>query len=103
MPGAVLRRPLRLWAVIGRCAVPRDATGGWISWRPCGRAPVEPQLTSSASIPYSLPQRLLRRRITDECFIAAAQASADQVGPELRAKGMLFPASQNILETEVTT
>jgi malate dehydrogenase (oxaloacetate-decarboxylating)(NADP+) len=43
------------------------------------------------------------RRITDACFIAAAEASADQVGPELRAKGMLFPSQANILETEVTT
>src|SRR6266481_5005566 len=43
------------------------------------------------------------RRITDECFIAAAQASADQVGPDLRAKGMLFPSQSNILETELTT
>jgi malate dehydrogenase (oxaloacetate-decarboxylating)(NADP+) len=43
------------------------------------------------------------RRITDECFIVAAQASADQVGPDLRAKGMLFPSQANILETEVTT
>jgi malate dehydrogenase (oxaloacetate-decarboxylating)(NADP+) len=43
------------------------------------------------------------RRLTDECFIVAAQASADQVGPELRAKGMLFPGQSNILETEVTT
>jgi len=43
------------------------------------------------------------RRITDECFIAAAEASADQVGPDLRAKGMLFPSQANILETEVTT
>jgi malate dehydrogenase (oxaloacetate-decarboxylating)(NADP+) len=43
------------------------------------------------------------RLITDECFIAAAQASADQVGPDLRAKGMLFPSQANILETEVTT
>jgi len=43
------------------------------------------------------------RRITDECFIAAAAASADQVGPDLRAKGMLFPSQTNILETEVTT
>jgi malate dehydrogenase (oxaloacetate-decarboxylating)(NADP+) len=43
------------------------------------------------------------RRITDECFIIAAQASADQVGPELRAKGMLFPSQADILETEVTT
>ena len=43
------------------------------------------------------------RRITDECFIAAAAASADQVGPDLRAKSMLFPSQTNILETEVTT
>ena len=33
------------------------------------------------------------RRITDACFIAAAEASADQIGPDLRAKGMLFPGS----------
>jgi malate dehydrogenase (oxaloacetate-decarboxylating)(NADP+) len=43
------------------------------------------------------------RRLTDACFIAAAEASADQVGPDLRAKGMLFPSQANILETEVTT
>jgi malate dehydrogenase (oxaloacetate-decarboxylating)(NADP+) len=43
------------------------------------------------------------RRITDECFIVAARASADQVGPELRAKGMLFPGQSQILEMEVTT
>jgi malate dehydrogenase (oxaloacetate-decarboxylating)(NADP+) len=43
------------------------------------------------------------RRITDACFIAAAEATADQVGPDLRAKGMLFPSQANILETEVTT
>jgi len=42
-------------------------------------------------------------RITDACFVAAAEASADQVGPELRAKGMLFPGQGNILEMEVTT
>ncbi|HKE05515.1 MAG TPA: NAD-dependent malic enzyme [Blastocatellia bacterium] len=41
--------------------------------------------------------------ITDECFIVAAEASADQVGPILREKGMLFPSQANILETEVTT
>ena len=41
--------------------------------------------------------------VTDECFVAAAAASADQVGPDLRAKGMLFPSQTNILETEVTT
>jgi malate dehydrogenase (oxaloacetate-decarboxylating)(NADP+) len=43
------------------------------------------------------------RRITDECFIVAAEATADQVGPELRAKGMLFPDQADILATEVTT
>src|SRR5262249_12289937 len=43
------------------------------------------------------------RRITDECFIVAAEASAGQVGPILREKGMLFPSQANILETEVTT
>jgi malate dehydrogenase (oxaloacetate-decarboxylating)(NADP+) len=43
------------------------------------------------------------RRLTDECFIVAAQATADQVGPSLRAKGMLFPSQDDVLETEVTT
>jgi malate dehydrogenase (oxaloacetate-decarboxylating)(NADP+) len=43
------------------------------------------------------------RRLTDACFIAAAEASADQVGPDLRARGMLFPSQANILETEITT
>ncbi|HUI21414.1 MAG TPA: NAD-dependent malic enzyme [Methylocella sp.] len=43
------------------------------------------------------------RRLTDACFIAAAEASAGQVDPTLRAKGMLFPSQANILETEVTT
>jgi malate dehydrogenase (oxaloacetate-decarboxylating)(NADP+) len=43
------------------------------------------------------------RRLNDACFIAAAQASADQVGPDLRAKGMLFPGQAEILEMEVTT
>ena len=42
-------------------------------------------------------------RITDECFIVAAQATADQVDPDLRARGWLYPAQSNILETEVTT
>jgi malate dehydrogenase (oxaloacetate-decarboxylating)(NADP+) len=43
------------------------------------------------------------KRLTDECFIIAAQATADQVDPDLRAKGWLYPAQSNILETEVTT
>jgi malate dehydrogenase (oxaloacetate-decarboxylating)(NADP+) len=41
--------------------------------------------------------------ITDECFVVAAEALADQVGPELRAMGMLFPSQADILESEVTT
>ena len=43
------------------------------------------------------------RRITDECFIVAAEATADQVDPDLRAKGMLFPSQADILASEVTT
>jgi malate dehydrogenase (oxaloacetate-decarboxylating)(NADP+) len=43
------------------------------------------------------------RRITDQCFTVAAEASADQVGLELRAKGMLFPGQADILDVEVTT
>ena len=43
------------------------------------------------------------KRITDAMFIAAARASADQVGRDLREQGMLFPSQRNILETEVTT
>jgi malate dehydrogenase (oxaloacetate-decarboxylating)(NADP+) len=43
------------------------------------------------------------RRITDECFIVAAEATADQVGPDLRGKGMLFPSQADIPETEVMT
>jgi malate dehydrogenase (oxaloacetate-decarboxylating)(NADP+) len=42
-------------------------------------------------------------KLTDACFIAAAEASADQVGPEMRSMGMLYPSQANILETEVTT
>ena len=41
--------------------------------------------------------------LNDECFIVAAHATADQVGPSLQAKGMLFPSQEHILETEVTT
>jgi len=43
------------------------------------------------------------RQITDECFIVAAQSTADQVDSSLRAKGKLYPSQANILETEVTT
>ena len=43
------------------------------------------------------------KRLTDECFIVAAQASADQVGDDLREKGMLFPSQSDVLEVEITT
>ncbi|MFE8872983.1 NAD-dependent malic enzyme [Acetobacter persici] len=41
--------------------------------------------------------------ITDDIFITAAVATADQVGSSAREHGMLFPLQANILETEVTT
>jgi malate dehydrogenase (oxaloacetate-decarboxylating)(NADP+) len=41
------------------------------------------------------------KRITDELFIVAAQASAGQVTPAQRSHGMLFPSQANILEVEV--
>lgn len=43
------------------------------------------------------------KRLTDECFIVAAQASADQVGDDLREKGMLYPLQSNVLSVEITT
>jgi malate dehydrogenase (oxaloacetate-decarboxylating)(NADP+) len=43
------------------------------------------------------------RRLTDACFIVAAEATADQVDSDQRARGMLYPSQANILETEVTT
>jgi malate dehydrogenase (oxaloacetate-decarboxylating)(NADP+) len=43
------------------------------------------------------------KRVTDEVFIAAAQANADQVSDIDRARGMLFPSQSNILEVEITT
>lgn len=42
-------------------------------------------------------------RITDAMFLAAAQATADQVRQDQRDRGMLFPSQADILETEVTT
>ena len=43
------------------------------------------------------------KRVTDEMFIEAATATADQVTDEQREKGLLFPPQSNVLETEVTT
>lgn len=43
------------------------------------------------------------RRITDEMFIEAAHAVADQVTDEQLKLGMLFPPQSNILEVEIKT
>lgn len=43
------------------------------------------------------------KRVTDEMFIEAEKATADQVTDEQLKKGMLFPPQSNILETEVRT
>jgi malate dehydrogenase (oxaloacetate-decarboxylating)(NADP+) len=43
------------------------------------------------------------RRVTDEMFIEAGQAVADQVPPELLKQGLLYPLQSNILETEIQT
>src|SRR5215831_14319730 len=42
-------------------------------------------------------------RVTDQMFIEAAHAVADQVTPEQLKLGMLFPPQSNILEVEVKT
>jgi malate dehydrogenase (oxaloacetate-decarboxylating)(NADP+) len=43
------------------------------------------------------------KRVTDEMFIEAAHAVADQVTPEQLKQGMLYPPQSNILEAEVRT
>lgn len=43
------------------------------------------------------------RRVTDEMFIEAGQAVADQVPAELLTQGLLYPLQSNILETEIQT
>jgi malate dehydrogenase (oxaloacetate-decarboxylating)(NADP+) len=43
------------------------------------------------------------KRVTDEMFIEAAHAVADQVTPEQLGLGMLFPPQSNILEVEIKT
>jgi malate dehydrogenase (oxaloacetate-decarboxylating)(NADP+) len=43
------------------------------------------------------------KRVTDEMFIEAAGAVADQVSPELLEQGLLYPLQSNILETEIQT
>jgi len=43
------------------------------------------------------------KRVTDEMFIEAGQAVADQVPSALLEQGLLYPLQSNILETEVKT
>jgi malate dehydrogenase (oxaloacetate-decarboxylating)(NADP+) len=45
----------------------------------------------------------MAQRVTDEMFIAAANATADQVTPEMLQQGLLFPPQSNVLETEICT
>src|SRR5271169_770279 len=41
--------------------------------------------------------------VSDQMFIEAAAAVADQVSPELLKQGLLYPLQSNILETEIKT
>jgi malate dehydrogenase (oxaloacetate-decarboxylating)(NADP+) len=43
------------------------------------------------------------KRVTDEMFIEAGQAVADQVPADLLKQGLLYPLQSNILETEIQT
>src|SRR6201987_903917 len=43
------------------------------------------------------------KRVTDEMFIEAGQAVADQVPKELLEQGLLYPLQSKILETEIQT
>ena len=43
------------------------------------------------------------KRVTDEMFIEAGQAVADQVPSELLKQGLLYPLQSNVLEAEVQT
>jgi malate dehydrogenase (oxaloacetate-decarboxylating)(NADP+) len=43
------------------------------------------------------------KRVSDEMFIEAAQAVADQVPPQLLKQGLMYPLQSNILEVEIET
>ena len=43
------------------------------------------------------------KRVTDEMFIEAGQAVADQVPPDLLKQGLLYPLQSDILESEIQT
>lgn len=54
---------------------------------------------------FNWPNRSLTnpKFVTDEMFIEAARATADQVTEKQLKMGMLFPPQSNILNTEVRT
>ncbi len=43
------------------------------------------------------------KRVSDDMFIEAAKAVADQVSDALLKQGLLYPPQSNILETEIKT
>jgi len=43
------------------------------------------------------------KRVTDEMFIEAARATAEQVTDQQRGMGLMFPPQSNVLETEICT
>jgi malate dehydrogenase (oxaloacetate-decarboxylating)(NADP+) len=43
------------------------------------------------------------KRVTDEMFIEAAKATADQVSDQQREMGLMFPPQSDVLETEIRT
>ncbi|MFT8990290.1 MAG: malic enzyme-like NAD(P)-binding protein, partial [Gluconobacter albidus] len=43
------------------------------------------------------------RRITDEVFLEAAKATAEQVTTEQRTHGLLFPPQKDVLRVEINT
>ena len=43
------------------------------------------------------------KRVTDEMFIEAGRAVADQVPADLLKQGLLYPLQSNVLETEIQT
>ncbi|WP_205954838.1 NAD-dependent malic enzyme [Pantoea stewartii] len=43
------------------------------------------------------------RLLTDECFVVAAHATAEQVTLEMRRKGLLYPGQADVLQTEINT
>ena len=83
----------------------------------CRRGPVPAGSSGRSDLPARPGQQLLHfpgdrdgrlrdtgvKRVTDEMFIEAASAVADQVPSELLKHGLLYPLQPDILETEIQT